>query len=129
MAGIVDDGLPLALCFADDNGIGIQRRLVRAERCVKAAQHDRHAALPIFSGDLVGAPRRIRLDADRDEVGFLIEWNRFEPIVVKADIDVVGRQAREDGRGQRFHLPASYVFLIARPASDAGMDQCQPETL
>ena len=54
---------------------------------------------------------------------------RFEPIVVKADIDVVGRQAREDGRGQRFHLPASYVFLIARPASDAGMDQCQPETL
>ena len=62
---------------------------------MEAAHHDRHAAAPVFAGDLVGALCGVGLDADRDEIGRLVEGNRLHAVVVEAHLDIARREAGE----------------------------------
>ena len=76
----------------------------------------------VFAGDLVGAPRGVGLDADRDEVGRLVERDLLHPIVVEAHVDVRRRQPGDRRGRQRLHLPGADVALPGAPA-DARMDR------
>ena len=90
------------------------RHFVRAERRVKAAHHDRHAAAAVFAGDLVRALGGVRLDADRDEVGRLVEGDRLHPVVVEADVDVGRRQPGD--RSRRAAAPSATCGCTSAPA-------------
>ena len=91
---------------------------------MEAAHDDRHAAPAVLAGDLVGALRGVRLDADRDEIGGLVVRDGLHPIVVEAHLDVGRREAGDRRRRQRLHLPGADVTL-SRPAPDARMDERQ----
>ena len=124
MARVVEHARPEQLGLADDHGLGMLRDLVGAQRGVKTAHHDRHAAPPVFGRDLVGALGGVGLDADGDEIGGRVERDRLHAIVVEAELDVFWREAGERRGGQRLHLPGADVGAVAAMAADARMDEC-----
>ena len=89
---VVNDGFPLPFRLADDDRIGIQRRFIRTQRCVKTAHDNGNAAPPIFRCNLVGAVGRVSFDRNADEIRRFVEGNGFETIVVERDVHVGGCQ-------------------------------------
>ena len=124
MTRVVNHARPKLFGFAADNGFSMSRDFIRAVRGMKPAHDDRHAAFAKFGCDLIGAFCRVGLDADSDEVGRLVERNRFHPVIVKTDFNVARRQSGESSGRQRLHLPGADVFL-SRLSTNAGMDDRQ----
>ena len=91
---------------------------------MEPAHHHWHTPLAIFRRDLVRPLGGVRLDADRHQIGRLVERNLFHPVVVKFHVHVRRREPRDRRRRQRFHLPRADIFL-PRPPADAGMDDRQ----
>jgi hypothetical protein len=122
MPEIIDEPRPRLLRLADDDALGILRGFVWTQRRMESTHDDGHAATAILARDLIRAARGVRLDADRNQIGRLVERYPFHPVVMEADVDVRRRQPRDRRRRQRLHFPRSQVPLSTTPA-DAGVHQ------
>ena len=69
-----------------------------------AAQHDRHAALAKFGGNLVCPHCKIRVDRDADEIRRLIEIDRLDGFIEQAHLNIFRRQ-RGQMRQRQFGEP------------------------
>ena len=118
---VVDEAGPGLLSLADHHCLCVLRDFIGTQRCMEPTHDHRHATTAIFAGDLIGTLRRVRLDADRDEVRRLVERDQFHAVVIETHVHVSGRQSREGGGGQRLHLPRADVTLPGA-AADARMD-------
>lgn len=61
--------------------------------------------------------RRVCLDGHRDQIGGLVERNRFHAFVPGSDLDVGRGEGAQDGEGQRLHR------IAGSPALHAGADE------
>src|SRR4029453_684241 len=122
MTEIVDQPRPEAFRLTDDHAFRVLGDFVRAERGMEAAHHHRYAPPSILAGDLVGALRRVGLDADCHQIRGLVERDLLHAIVVEADVHVARRETRDRRRRQGLHLPGPDVALaLATP--DARVDE------
>ena len=96
--GVGQEARPGALGAAHDHGVGVLERLVRQERDVEPAQHDRHALRPEAPGERVRGldPRGEARDAHQIEVRQGAEALEVVDLEVG---DLVARR-REPGDGQ-----------------------------
>ena len=89
--GIINDPRPKHLGFPADDGFGVSRDFLWAERGVKSPHDHRHFAFAKFCGDLIRAFGGVSFHADRNEVGRFIERDHFHPVVVKTNFNILRR--------------------------------------
>ena len=102
-----------------DNGFRVLGHLVGAERCMKAAHHDRDRPFSVLAGDLVGSHRRIRLDAQCHQVRRLIVRNLLKPVVVKHALHIGRCEARQHAQAEWFHAGLVHIQAVVL-AADVG---------
>jgi hypothetical protein len=109
-ARVSHDRGPYALGVAKNNGIGERAALVGEECRVIAAHDNRNPAPAIRSRELERAPGGVGFHGHRDEVGRVVERDRFNALVVGDDFDVRRGEALEMAKAS-----GCMASLVRRP--------------
>ena len=86
------------LARPEEDRVRVRRRLVRQRRDVQAAERDVGAARAIVIGDLVGAIRVGDVDLNDHQVGFVVEIELLDVLVLQRDLEVGSRYAARVAR-------------------------------
>ena len=86
---------------AEEDGVGVRRRLVRQRSDVQSAERDERAARTVEVGQSVGAVRVRDVDLDHDEVRRIVERQRLDVLVLDHGAVVRGQVGGQRGEAER----------------------------
>ncbi len=93
---VVEQSVDHQFHFADDDRVGVLKRLLRHEARMDAAHHHRHAFGAEAVGDFVTAVDIARHRGNPDHVGLQIEVDRLDIFVGQHDFVLIARNDRGD---------------------------------
>lgn len=86
---------------ADDNTVGILSGFFGQKRYVNSTQDNRNIAAAKMAGKRVGAPRSAGKDADGNQIGRKIQWNRIHAFIDEAELHIRNRLPDGGKGGER----------------------------
>ena len=81
---------PGVFAGAEKDRIGVRRGFVRQRRHMQAAKRDVGAFRPVVIGQAIRAVGRGDVDLNHDQIGLVVQVERFDVLVLNLDVIVVG---------------------------------------
>src|SRR5688572_28099511 len=113
--GVGNNGRPDAFGIAKRYRVGERATLVRQERWMVSPHHDRNPTAAICRRELEGPPRRIGFNGHRHEIGWLVERDSFDSLVMEDHLDIGRGEGAQDGEDQRLHGITRAPAMHTRP--------------